>query len=73
MNRWQHTGAFVVQFCAEAEVVEGRFQGRVEHVATSRDRRFESWADLMGFFEEALVHAHAGEPDIELPANTNDN
>ena len=73
MNRWQHTGAFVVQFCAEAEVVEERFQGRVEHIATNRGVRFDSWSELIRFFEEALAFGHAAGPTPELPVGTDDN
>jgi hypothetical protein len=72
MNRWQHTGAFVVQFCAEAEeAAEGNFQGRVEHVATSRGMHFDSSAELIAFFEKALAHARAGTPDLEHSDITN--
>jgi len=68
MNRWQHTGAFVVQFCSETDVTPENYRGRVEHIATSRGTHFDSLAGLIGFFEQALANDQAAEvTTAELP------
>ena len=68
MNRWQHTGAFVVQFCSGTDMTPENYRGRVEHIATSRGIHFDSLAGLIGFFEQALADDQAAEvTTAELP------
>ena len=74
MNRWQHTRAFVVQFHPETDMAAEICRGRVEHIATSRGTRFDSWTGLIGFFEAALAHAQAGAAfGVELPESNRTN
>jgi hypothetical protein len=57
MEGWQHTGAFVIQFRPETDVRAGRFEGRVEHVASSKAARFESLDELLAFIASMLAEA----------------
>ena len=42
--------AFVVQFRAEAELAQGYFTGRVEHVRSGQATKFTSVEELLTFF-----------------------
>jgi hypothetical protein len=53
--------AFVIQFGERTDVVEGRLEGRVEHVLSSRATRFESLDGLIAFIANSLAAAR-GEP-----------
>lgn len=55
MNGWQHTDAFVIQFQAETDVRAGRFEGRVEHVASSRSAHFHSLDEMLSFLAQTLA------------------
>src|SRR5678815_5246156 len=55
MSGWQHRAAFVVQFRPETNIDAGRFEGRVEHVATNRAIRFHSLDELLGFIARVLT------------------
>jgi hypothetical protein len=55
MNGWQHKAAFVIQFRPETDIDTGRFEGRVEHVASTRATRFHSLDELVGFIESVLT------------------
>jgi hypothetical protein len=46
--------AFVVQFRAEADVQQGRFDGRVEHVVSGQTALFHSLEELTQFLAKAL-------------------
>jgi hypothetical protein len=46
--------AFVVQFRAEADVEQGKFAGRVEHVVSGQATRFYSLDELLAFFAQIL-------------------
>ena len=48
MEQWQ-TGAFVVQFRPETDIAAGRLEGRVEHIASYRAKRFSSLEELLAF------------------------
>lgn len=50
--------AFVVQFCAAAEVEPGHFAGRVEHVASGRILYFHSVEELLAFIGQILNETH---------------
>ena len=62
MEGWQHRAAFVVQFRPETNVEAGRFEGRIEHISSSRSIRFESLDQLLGFVAEVLASLRQGEP-----------
>lgn len=51
---WQHRRSFVIKFCAETNPEEGKFSGRVEHVASGKTTRFESSAALVSFLNDVL-------------------
>ena len=55
MEGWQYRAAFVIQFRLEADVEAGPFEGRVEHVASSRATRFHSLDELLGFIASVLA------------------
>lgn len=63
MSDWQHKGAFVIQFRPEAEVDSGRFEGRVEHIASSRATHFRSLDEFLAFVAQALKQARADRQD----------
>ena len=55
MEEWQYKAAFVVQFRPETDVEAGRFEGRVEHVASSKAVRFHSLDQLLSFIAKVLA------------------
>ena len=59
---WQYKGAFVIQFRPESHVEEGRFEGRVEHVASHRSIRFQTLEGLLRFIAKVLNEARKTEP-----------
>jgi hypothetical protein len=54
-EQWQYKAAFVIQFRPETDVEVGRFEGRVEHVSSSRARRFHSLDELLAFIASMLA------------------
>jgi hypothetical protein len=54
MEGWQHKAAFVIQLRPETDIEAGRFEGRVEHIASTRATRFQSLDDLLGFIAGML-------------------
>jgi len=46
--------AFVIQFRPETDVEAGRFEGKVEHVASYEAARFSSLEELLGFIVKML-------------------
>lgn len=54
-KRWQYKAAFVIQFRPETAIDCGRFEGRVEHVASHRATRFHSLDELLGFMAAVLA------------------
>jgi hypothetical protein len=54
MEGWQHKAAFVIQFRPETDIEAGRFEGRVEHIASSKATRFHSLEELVGFIASVL-------------------
>jgi hypothetical protein len=65
MSGWQHKAAFVIQLRPETNIDAGRFEGRVEHVATHRSLRFQSVDQLLGFIAGVLTEVR----DSEQPWN----
>jgi hypothetical protein len=47
--------AFVVQFRSETDVEAGRFEGRVEHVASGQAAHFKSLDELLAFMVRVLT------------------
>jgi hypothetical protein len=47
--------AFVVQVHAEAQVEQGRFKGRVEHIVSRQATHFESLEELIAFITHLVV------------------
>ena len=65
MDGWQHKLAFVIQFWPETNVDAGRFEGRVEHIASYRATRFHSLDELLSFIAGVLTDASRTEPPSE--------
>ena len=55
MHQWQYKAAFVVQFRPETDIQAGRFEGKVEHVASCKATRFHSLDELLAFIETVLI------------------
>jgi hypothetical protein len=49
MERWQYKAAFVIQLRPETKIEAGRFEGRIEHVASHQAARFHSLDELLSF------------------------
>ena len=47
--------AFVLQVHATAEVDQGRFEGRVEHIVSGQATRFHSLDELLAFIGRILT------------------
>ena len=59
MNGWQHKGAFVIQFMADADIESGRLAGRVEHVASTKAAHFHTLDELLIFLGRVLTDVRA--------------
>jgi len=55
MEGWQHKAAFVIQFRPETDTEAGRFEGRVEHIASTKATRFRSLDELIRFIASVLA------------------
>ena len=55
MKGWQYKAAFVIQFRFETEVEAGRFEGKIEHIASCEEKRFHSLEELLGFIARMLA------------------
>jgi hypothetical protein len=55
MEGWQYKAAFVIQFRPETDVAAGRFEGRVEHFASTKATRFHSLDELFTFLASVLT------------------
>jgi hypothetical protein len=62
MKEWQYKAAFVIQFQPETDISSGRFEGRVEHVASTRAMRFHSLEELLDFIADVLSEVRRIEP-----------
>ena len=49
--------AFVIQFRPETDVDAGRFEGKVEHIASYEATRFSSLEELLSFIIRMLSEA----------------
>lgn len=61
MEGWQYRAAFVIQFRAESDIEAGRFEGRVEHIASSKATRFHSLDELLRFIASVLTEVSTTE------------
>ena len=55
MEGWQYKAAFVIQFRQETDMEAGRFDGRIEHVASTKATRFLSLDELLAFIASMLT------------------
>lgn len=55
--------AFVVQFRTEADLVQERVIGRIEHITSGEATHFASWAELHTFFARVLPAQQAAAPE----------
>jgi len=62
MEGWQHKAAFVIQFRPETDIEAGRFEGRVEHIASTRAKRFHSLDELLTFISNMLIEVRNPDP-----------
>jgi hypothetical protein len=61
MEGWQYKAAFVIQFRLETDIGAGRFEGRVEHMASSKASRFHSLDELLAFIASVLTEVRSTE------------
>ena len=61
MEGWQYKAAFVIQFRPETDIEAGRFEGRVEHVASTKATRFRSLEELLSFIAGVLAEVSNAE------------
>ena len=59
MKDWQHTSAFVIQFQSQTDIGKGQFEGRVEHIASSRNTHFHSFDEFLTFVADVLSQVRA--------------
>jgi hypothetical protein len=52
---WQYKAAFVIQLRPETDIEAGRFEGKVEHVASYKAMRFHSLEELLDFIATVLT------------------
>ena len=55
MEGWQHKLAFVIQVRTETDIHAGRFEGRVEHITSTKATRFQSLDELVNFIAQVLA------------------
>jgi hypothetical protein len=55
--------AFVVQFRAETDVEQKRFEGRVEHVVSGQALSFHALEELLAFFAQVLSRVRIEPPE----------
>jgi hypothetical protein len=61
IGRWQYRAAFVIQFRPETDIEAGRFEGRVEHIASYKATQFHALDELLGFIEGILTEVRNAE------------
>ena len=61
MEGWQSKAAFVIQCRPETDVEAGRFEGRVEHIASYKAKRFHSVDELLAFIALVLTEIRTTE------------
>ena len=63
MNGLQHKTAFVIRFDPNADIESGRIEGRVEHVASYKAKRFHGLDELLSFLGRVLREVRAEEKE----------
>jgi len=58
MEGSQYRLAFVIQFRPETDIEVGRFEGKVEHVASCKATRFHSLDELLSFIASVLAEVN---------------
>jgi hypothetical protein len=61
MEGWQSKAAFVIQCRPETDIANGRFEGRVEHIASYKAVRFHSLDELLAFVAGVLTEIRNAE------------
>jgi hypothetical protein len=61
MEGWQYKAAFVIQFRPETDIGAARFEGRVEHMASSKASRFHSLDEMLAFIASVLTEVRSTE------------
>lgn len=61
MEGWQYKSAFVIQFRPETDIEAGRFEGKIEHVASHKETRFCSLDQVITFI--GLVLTEVNDPE----------
>jgi hypothetical protein len=62
MEGWQHKAAFVIQFRPETDIEAGRFEGPVEHIASTRAKPFHSLDELLTSISNMLIEVRNPDP-----------
>lgn len=62
MEGWQSKAAFVIQWRPETDIDAGRFEGKVEHIASYEATRFHSLQELLAFMAKVLAEIRNSEP-----------
>jgi hypothetical protein len=58
MAGWQYKAAFVLQFQPETDIGAGRFEGKIEHIASYKAIRFHSLEELLDFIANVLAEVN---------------
>jgi hypothetical protein len=61
MGGWQSKAAFVIQFREDTDIPAGRFEGKIEHIASYRAMRFHSVEELLAFTASVLAELKRGQ------------
>lgn len=56
--------AFVVQLHADAQVEQGEFRGRIEHIVSFQATHFHSLEELTAFIVQVITTLQEDDPDI---------
>jgi hypothetical protein len=70
MEGWQSKAAFVIQFRADTDIPAGRFEGKVEHIASYRAMRFHSVEELLAFTSTVLAELKSGHSSATSPEDS---
>jgi hypothetical protein len=62
METWKRDAAFVIQFRPDTDIQAGRLEGRVEHVTSTKAKRFHSLDELLTFIADVLGEARNSDP-----------
>jgi hypothetical protein len=61
MAGWQYKAAFVIQLQPDTDIEAGRFEGKVEHIASYKAMRFHSLEELLDFITGVLAEVRSME------------